>query len=43
MRADAHPAEDPDSLKPPEAVTDAFVALAEASATRHGELVTLPR
>jgi NAD(P)-dependent dehydrogenase (short-subunit alcohol dehydrogenase family) len=43
MRADAHPAEDPESLKPPEAVTDIFVELAEASSTRHGELITLPR
>jgi NAD(P)-dependent dehydrogenase (short-subunit alcohol dehydrogenase family) len=39
MRAQAMPGEDPLSLKPPEAVTDAFVALAEASWTRSGEIV----
>lgn len=39
MRARAFPGENPDTLKPPEAVTDAFVALAAADCTRHGEVV----
>ena len=43
MRGDAFPAENVDELKPPEATADAFVELAEASSTRHGELVTLGR
>jgi NAD(P)-dependent dehydrogenase (short-subunit alcohol dehydrogenase family) len=43
MRGDAFPAENVDELKPPEATADAFVDLAEASSTRHGELVTLGR
>jgi NAD(P)-dependent dehydrogenase (short-subunit alcohol dehydrogenase family) len=43
MRADAFPGEMPDTVKPPEAVTDIFVELAEASSTRHGELVTLSK
>lgn len=41
MRAQAYPGEDPDSLPPPEAVTDAFVALAETTCTRHGEIIQL--
>ena len=40
MRAQAFPGEDPDKVKPPEAVADAFLELALESCTRHGELVT---
>ncbi|MFN4087656.1 MAG: SDR family NAD(P)-dependent oxidoreductase [Alphaproteobacteria bacterium] len=39
MRAEAFPGEDPLSLRPPEALADAMVELAEASCTRHGEVV----
>lgn len=39
MRAAAYPGEDPETVKPPEAVTDLFVALAEAGCTRNGEVV----
>ncbi len=39
MRAEAFPGEDPMTLKPPDAVTDIFVELAEASCTRHGEII----
>lgn len=39
LRAEAYPGEDPMKLKPPEAVTEAFVRLAMASETRHGEIV----
>lgn len=39
MRAQAYPGEDPMTLRPPDAVTEPFVALAEASCTRHGEVV----
>jgi NAD(P)-dependent dehydrogenase (short-subunit alcohol dehydrogenase family) len=39
MRADAFPGEDPKTLRPPEAVTDAFVELALPSCTRNGEVV----
>lgn len=39
MRAEAYPGEDPMTLKPPEAVTDVFVELAESACTRHGEVV----
>jgi len=41
MRAEAFPGEDPMSLRPPQALTDAMVELAEASCTRHGEVVRL--
>ncbi len=41
MRAEAYPGEDPQTLKPPEAITEAFVALAEASETRNGEIIRL--
>jgi NAD(P)-dependent dehydrogenase (short-subunit alcohol dehydrogenase family) len=41
MRGDAFPAENPDKLKTPDDVTEAFVALAEASSTRHGETITV--
>ncbi len=37
MRAQAFPGEDPESLKPPEAITEAFVELAAADCTRQGE------
>ncbi|MDJ0937046.1 MAG: SDR family NAD(P)-dependent oxidoreductase [Kiloniellales bacterium] len=37
MRAQAFPGEDPESLKPPEAITDAFVELASADCVRQGE------
>ncbi|HEX2114480.1 MAG TPA: SDR family NAD(P)-dependent oxidoreductase [Alphaproteobacteria bacterium] len=40
MRADAFPGEDPSTLRPPEAVTDAFVELALPTCTRNGEVVT---
>ena len=39
LRAEAYPGEDPQTLKPPEHVTEAFVRLAMASDTRHGEIV----
>lgn len=39
MRAQAFPGEDPQKLRPPEAITDAFVELAAEDCTRHGELV----
>lgn len=37
MRAQAMPGENPDSVKPPEAVTETFVRLAEASCDLNGE------
>ncbi len=40
MRAQAMPDEDPDALRPPEAVTDAFVELAAANCQRNGEIVS---
>lgn len=39
LRAEAYPGEDPLKLKSPEDVTEAFVQLAMASETRHGEIV----
>ncbi len=39
MRAEAFPGERPDSLPAPDAITEAFVALAEPGCTRHGETV----
>jgi NAD(P)-dependent dehydrogenase (short-subunit alcohol dehydrogenase family) len=39
MRAEAFPGEDPATVKPPLAVAETFVALAEASCRRNGELV----
>ncbi|MBL8630912.1 MAG: SDR family NAD(P)-dependent oxidoreductase [Rhodospirillaceae bacterium] len=39
MRALAYPGEDPDTLPAPESITDTFVALAEPSCTKHGEIV----
>lgn len=41
MRATAFPGEDPQTLKTPDAVTDAFVELASADCQRHGELIDL--
>jgi NAD(P)-dependent dehydrogenase (short-subunit alcohol dehydrogenase family) len=41
MRATAFPGEDPESLKPAEAVTDAVLALALPECDRHGEVVSL--
>jgi NAD(P)-dependent dehydrogenase (short-subunit alcohol dehydrogenase family) len=39
MRAAAFPGEDPETLPAPEAITEAFVALAEPGCTRNGEVV----
>jgi len=39
MRAQAMPGEDPATLQAPEAITDVFVDLAEASCQRNGEVV----
>jgi NAD(P)-dependent dehydrogenase (short-subunit alcohol dehydrogenase family) len=39
LRAQAFPGEDPNRHRPPEAITDAFVALASPSCIRHGEIV----
>jgi NAD(P)-dependent dehydrogenase (short-subunit alcohol dehydrogenase family) len=39
MRAAAYPGEDPQTLPPPEAVTERFVELAEDACARHGEVV----
>ncbi len=41
MRAAAYPGEDPQTLKPPEAVTETFVALASTAEERNGEIITL--
>ena len=39
MRAAAFPGEDPNTLKTPDALTDAFLDLASPDCTRHGELI----
>lgn len=39
LRAFRFPGEKPEDVRPPEAVTDVFVALAEAACRHHGELV----
>ncbi len=39
MRADAYPGEDPATVKPPEALADAFVDLCSPSCDRHGDVV----
>jgi len=39
MRAKAFPGEDPQSLRPPEAIAETFVELAEAACTKNGEVV----
>lgn len=41
MRAQAFPGEDPLSLKTPESITDAFVDLAAADCTAHGEWIEI--
>jgi len=41
MRAKAYPGEDPMTLKTPDEITDAFVALAEPACARHGETVAV--
>jgi NAD(P)-dependent dehydrogenase (short-subunit alcohol dehydrogenase family) len=39
MHAEAYPGLDPMNFPPPDVVTEAFVALAEPSCTRHGEVI----
>jgi len=39
LRARAFPGEKPETVPPPESVTESFVALAESACTRHGEIV----
>ena len=39
MRGEAYPGEDPETIKPPEAVCDLFVTLAAVTCDRHGDLV----
>ena len=39
MRAQAFPGEDPMTLPPPEALTDAFVELAAAECAKNGTVV----
>jgi NAD(P)-dependent dehydrogenase (short-subunit alcohol dehydrogenase family) len=41
MRAAAYPGEDPQTLKPPEALTDAFLALAVPRCEKNGETIAL--
>lgn len=41
MRRTPYPGEDPESVKPPEEVTEHFVRLAEASCEKNGEIVQL--
>jgi len=41
LRAKAYPGEKPESVPAPESAVDAFVALAEAGCTRHGELIAV--
>jgi NAD(P)-dependent dehydrogenase (short-subunit alcohol dehydrogenase family) len=41
MRARAYPGEDPNTLPPPEAITETFVELAEATCRHHGEVVSV--
>ena len=41
MRSAAFPGEDPQTLKTPDAVTDAFLDLASPDCTRHGDLIDL--
>lgn len=43
MRAQAFPGEDPSRLPTPDDIAPWFVELAEASCTRHGEIVRVPR
>jgi len=39
MRAEAMPGADPETLPPPDAITDVFVELADPACSRHGEIV----
>ncbi|MDH3335942.1 MAG: SDR family NAD(P)-dependent oxidoreductase, partial [Rhodospirillaceae bacterium] len=39
MRAEAMPGEDPETVKPPEELTEYFVELAETSCAHHGEMI----
>ncbi|WP_119459608.1 SDR family NAD(P)-dependent oxidoreductase [Rhodospirillaceae bacterium SYSU D60014] len=39
MRAKAYPGENPETLPHPDQITDAFLALADAACTKHGETV----
>ncbi|GAB4394789.1 MAG: SDR family NAD(P)-dependent oxidoreductase [Kiloniellaceae bacterium] len=39
MRAAAFPGEDPQSLRPPEAIAELFVELAEPACAKHGEVI----
>ena len=41
LRARAFPGEDPDSLPPPDSVTDCFLDLAAPECTRNGEMLTV--
>jgi short-subunit dehydrogenase len=41
LRAAAYPTEDPESLKTPEEIAEAFVQLGMAEDQRHGELLDL--
>jgi NAD(P)-dependent dehydrogenase (short-subunit alcohol dehydrogenase family) len=41
LRARAFPGEDPDSLPPPDSVTDCFLDLAATECTRNGEMLTV--
>jgi NAD(P)-dependent dehydrogenase (short-subunit alcohol dehydrogenase family) len=41
MRAKAYPGEDPMTLKTPDEITDAFVALAEPACASHGETIAV--
>jgi NAD(P)-dependent dehydrogenase (short-subunit alcohol dehydrogenase family) len=43
LRMRAFPGEDPDTVPPPESVTDLFVELAATECARNGEIVALPR
>ena len=43
LRAQAYPGEDPGALPDPDEIAEAFVDLAEARCTRHGERVGVPR
>lgn len=40
MRAEAYPGEDPETVKPPQALTDLFVQLCIPTCTKHGEVIT---
>jgi NAD(P)-dependent dehydrogenase (short-subunit alcohol dehydrogenase family) len=42
MRAAAYPGEDPQTLPPPEHVTDLMLELASPECTKHGERITVP-